>query len=313
MRNIKIILALSVVVLTCGKTLAQQDPMVSEYMFNQLYLNPAYAGCHPYTNATLLLRKQWVNFSGSPTTEIFSMDGSINNKNMGLGLTLLNDHIGVSNRSGFYGSYSYRLKLNQKQFLSMGLDGGASYYQAQLTDLVVWDQGDNVFTSNINSKLIPNFGGGLYYYANNYKYYAGLSVPNILSYKPNTFLYVDLNAPQFQRHYYLTGGYTFSSGKEVAWKPSVLLKYTKGAPTEADFNLNVLLDSVISIGASYRTGDSFLGMVEFYIIKNLRIGYAYDYPFTEMRKYSAGSHEIRLSYDLGKDAAKSSKPMFYCY
>ena len=237
MKNIKHIIILAIVALTGNKSFAQQDPMVSQYMFNQLFLNPAYAGCHPYTQAMLLYRQQWVGFVGSPTTELLSIDGSLKNKNMGLGFTLLNDHIGVSTRTSFSGSYSYHLKLSDKQTLALGLNAGASYYSATLQDLTVWDQGDNVFVANVQSKLIPNFGTGAYFFADNY--YAGISIPNILSYKPNTFLYIELNnTPEFQRHYYLTGGYIYKISESLSLKPSVLLKYTKGAPAEADFNLN---------------------------------------------------------------------------
>ncbi len=299
MKNIKKIIVLTILVLGCNLSFAQQDPMESEYMFNQLFINPAYAGCHPYTDALLLYRKQWVDFPGAPVTEIFSMDGSLKNKNMGLGLVLVNDHLGVTTRTEFYGTYSYHLKLSKKQTLALGLSGGASYYQAALTDLLVWDPGDYVFASNIQNKLIPNFGSGAYFYSDNY--YAGFSVPNILSYKPSTLLYIDLlNYPEFQRHYYLTGGYTFMGNSSISWKPSILLKYTDGTPPEADFNLNILMDKLVEVGVSYRTGDSFVGMLELYVVKNLCIGYAYDYPITVMRNSSAGSDEIKISYDFGR-------------
>jgi len=312
MKTIKKIIAIMLLSLAEYEVFAQQDPMVDQYMFNQLYINPAYAGSHPYTNATLLYRNQWINFPGAPVTEILSMDGSLDNNKVGLGFSLLNDHIGVSSRTGFQGDYSYHLKLNDKQVLGMGLSGGLDYYQAQLTDLIVWDQGDNVFTSNINSKLIPSFGTGLYLTSK--LYYLGLSIPNILSYTPNTFLYLNLgNEPEFQRHYYLTGGYSYIIDPKVILKPFILLKYTKNVQPEADFNFNVLFDSVVTIGASYRTSDSFLGMIQFTISKNFRIGYAYDYPFTDLRHYSSGSQEIMLSYDLGKAARKNGKGICYCY
>lgn len=297
MKNIKSILIIAILALGSKVCVAQQDPMVSEYMFNQLFLNPAYAGTREVPNMTLLYRNQWVNFAGAPTTELLSADGAIKGKNMGIGLTVLNDHIGVSNRLSFYGDYSYHLKLNDKQSLAMGINAGGSFYKAQLTDLLVWDQGDNVFTSNIQSKFIPGVGAGLYWHSKDF--FAGLSVPNLLSYKPNTFLYLDLNAPQFQRHYFLDGGFNYAASPQIVLMPSVLLKYTQNAPFEADFNLNVMMDSVITIGASYRTGDSFLGLVQFYVVSNLKIGYAYDYPFTELRQYSAGTHEIMISYDFG--------------
>src|SRR6185312_1583329 len=252
----------------------------------------------------------WVGFEGAPTTELASVDGTLKDKNVGLGLVLLNDHIGVSERTGLYGNYSYHLKVNATGTLAMGLKGGVEYYNAWLRDLIVWDANDQVFTNNVLNKFIPVVGAGLYYYTD--KYYGGFSVPNVLSYKPSTFLYLNLkNEPQFVRHYYLTGGYIFKLNDCTSLKPSVLVKYVQNAPVEADFNLNMLYANTICFGVSVRTGDAFLGMVELYVMKNLRVGYAYDYSFTEIRNYGAGSHEIKISYDLGKAAGNAGRPMFW--
>jgi type IX secretion system PorP/SprF family membrane protein len=302
-------LAIVLISLTGRQAFAQQDPLVSQYMFNQLFLNPAYAGSHLYPNASLLFRDQWVGYAGAPVTELLSMDGNLKNQNMGLGFTLVNDHIGVTNRTGLYGDYAYHLKLNDKMTLSMGLSGGADMYEAQLTSLTVWNPDDPVFASNIQSKLVPNFGTGLYLYGKDY--YAGLSIPTMLSYKPNTFLYINMNdLPELQRTYYLTGGYTYVIDKNVSLKPSLLFEYINGAPVTVDFNLNALLDNKIYLGVSYRTGDDFIAMVEVYVSVNIRVGYAYDYPISAMSNVAAGSQEINISYDLGELAKQVGRPKF---
>ncbi len=310
MKTLKKISVLLVLAAVAGQVTAQQDVMVNQYMFNQLFMNPAYAGAHKYCNATLIARQQWVNFDGAPVSQLLSADGKLKGKNAGIGFTLFNDHIGVSNRTEIYGNYAYHLKLDNRNILSMGLSGGVAYYRARFTDLTVWDAGDNVFTTNIESKLVPNFGTGLFFY--NQKLYAGFSVPNLLNYKPGTFLSVPSgNTPQFIRHYYLTSGYVFKCSESVALKPSFLIKYVANAPVEADINVNVYLKNLVGLGASYRTGDSFVGIVDFSVLKNLRIGYAYDYPFTDIRLYTAGSHEVRVSYDFGKEAKINAAPSFF--
>src|SRR6185312_7913257 len=175
MKTLHKILTVAITALTVHQATAQQDPLVSEYMFNQLFLNPAYAGAHPYTNGTLVCRDQWISFPGAPVTEIASVDGALKNKNIGIGGEVLNDHIGVSTRTAIYGDYSYHLKLDEKNTLAMGLKGGVEYYNANLRDLTVWDEGDHVFMNNAQSKFIPVIGPGLYFYGPNY--YAGISIP----------------------------------------------------------------------------------------------------------------------------------------
>lgn len=309
MKKIYSILTLCALFLLVQRSNAQQEIMVSQYMFNPLFINPAYAGAHKYNTAMLLYRGQWTNFKGSPVSQIASVDGKLKEKNVGLGLTILNDHIGVSDRTELYGNYSYHLKAGSKATLAMGLNAGVAWYRAKLTSLTVWDAGDNAFTTDITSKVMPNFGSGLYFFTEDF--YAGFSVPNLLQYKPRTFISAEISkAPQFIRHYYFHTGYALKINDNITLKPSVLLKYVEAAPLEADFTINVMLKSLVTVGASFRTGDSFIGLVEFNLMKNLRLGYAYDYSFTDIRHYNNGSHEIRIAYDFGKEALSSNTPSF---
>jgi type IX secretion system PorP/SprF family membrane protein len=288
----------------------QQDPMASQYMFNGLFINPAYAGSHQFYNITSLYRKQWVNFDGAPSTQILSVDGPLKNRNVGLGLLLSNDKIGVSKQTDFYGNYAYHINMGGGLKLSMGLRAGGSYYRAKLTDLTVWDENDEVFAKDINGEFLPNFGSGLYLYSS--KLFLGLSVPHILNYKPRTTFYINkTDAPQLVRHYYLTGGYVFDQNENVIFKPSVLVKYVNNAPIQADFNLNVLFNKFLWVGASYRTTDSFVGILEVQANKKLRIGYAYDYPFNNLKKYTNGSHEIMIAYDFGYNILKIKTPRYF--
>ncbi|MEW6468763.1 MAG: type IX secretion system membrane protein PorP/SprF [Bacteroidota bacterium] len=288
---------------------AQQEVMISQYMFNPVFINPAAAGAHPYHTASLLYRKQWLNFSGAPVSQVFTIDGKLEKHKTGLGLTLINDRIGVSDRTEVYGNYSYHLKAGDKATLAMGLSAGIAWYKAGLTGLTVWDSGDHVFASDIQGRVIPNIGSGVYFFTE--RFYCGFSVPNLVQYKPGTFLSAEMNnAPQWVRHYYMQSGYSYTVSDNLTVKPSFLLKYVPAAPVQADLNVNVTLKKLVTVGVLFRTGDSFAGILELNLMKNLRLGYAYDYSFTDIRKYSAGSHEIRLAYDFGKQARNSTSPSF---
>lgn len=290
---------------------AQQDPMVSQYMFSGHFINPAYAGSHPYANVTLLGRKQWVGFSGSPFTSYLSFDMPIAEKHIGVGALVSNDHIGVTTRTEIAGTFSYHLRTSEKTKLALGLRGGISYYRAELSKLTVWDQGDQVFSSDINGKILPVCGAGLYFYSG--RFYAGVSIPNVISYKSGTLLNMTSGeSPDLERHYFGTIGYAIPAGKNVDVKPSLLVKYVTNAPVEIDYNLNVLFYKTLWVGGSYRSGDGLIAMAEYQATKNLRIGYAYDMSLTRLNKYNSGSHEIMVAWDFVKDETiRYKSPRFF--
>lgn len=292
---------------------AQQEMMISQYMFNGLFLNPAYAGSHEFTEISALYRQQWSTFKGAPVSQIVSADGAILSKNMGWGAILTNDRIGVSYKTDLYGNYAYHLKVSEKGKLSLGVRGGFSLYRALLTQLTVWDANDQVFANNIGTKFLPNAGTGIYYYAP--KFYAGLSCPNMLSYDPNTSVSLAgafKDQPNLIRHYYLNTGYVYEASQNLHFKPSVLVKYVKNAPVEADLNLNVLINRAFWVGASYRSGDGIVGLLEYQHHGNWRLGYAYDFALTKIQKHSFGSHEIMFSYMfIKKETVKIKSPRFF--
>jgi len=295
------------------KTYAQQEMMISQYMFNGMFLNPAYAGSHDFTEITGLYRQQWSTFSGAPVSQILSADGAIKNKNMGWGAILTNDKIGVTNKTDLYGNYSYHIKTSTNGKLSFGLRGGFSYYSAMLTQLTVWDANDQVFATNVRNKFLPNAGAGIYYYTK--KFYAGIASPNLFNYDPNTFMTLGTlitGSPNYIRHFYANAGYVIEANENLHFKPSVLVKYVHNAPVETDFNLNVLINRAFWVGVSYRTGDGMVGLIEYQHNGNWRLGYSYDFAFTQMRKYSFGSHEIMFSYMIAKKGiTKIKSPRFF--
>ena len=291
---------------------AQQDPIVSQYMFNGLLLNPAYAGSHPYFSTSLLHRSQWVGWEGAPRTQVFSFQGPLPDRKSGAGLLLANDHLGVTNRTDAFLNYSYHIRFNENTALSLGLKGGLSFYQADFTKLIYWDPNDEIYARGKIQNVLPQFGTGAYFYSP--KFYAGVSVPSILSYDPREVFSIgdDVSAlPRLRRHYFLTAGYAMEISPWLVAKPSLTLRYVKAGPPQADFNLNFFINRLLWVGASYRTGDAVVGILEFQASRKLRFGYAYDYTLSDITKFSNGSHELMISYDFGYDIMKMKTPRYF--
>jgi len=287
----------------------QQHPLFSHYMFNGLYINPAYAGSKEFVSTTLIARKQWTGFEGAPSTQIASLHAPLNNEKVGLGVVIANDKIGITNQTDFYGSYAYHLPMNTGK-LSLGLSGGFSYFKSKFSDLIVWDPDDPVYETNSLSNILPNFGAGVYYYSK--KFYAGLSVPQLLSYDPEQALHIEVDkVHKVSRHYYLSSGGILGTRGELKFRPSFMIKYAANAPIQYDLNINMLISDIIWVGASYRSSDAVVLLLEYQVNKKLRVGYSYDLTLTEMRTYSSGSHEIILGYDFGFNVLKMKTPRYF--
>ncbi len=287
---------------------AQQDVLISQYMFNPLLINPAYAGSKDYIMATALYRKQWTGFEGAPETEVATIHGPLKNKNFGLGLTILHDQIAVTNRTDVFAEFAYHMDLNSKWRLGLGLQGGFSAYKFT-TPSKVWNTDDPLYQTPPSS-LNPNFGLGAFLRTSNF--YVGLSAPSLLDYDSTKSLNISsTNTFQSTRHYFLTTGYAFDGNPDLVIKPSILAKYVPDAPVEFDFNVNVLFVQTFWLGASYRTNDAIVGIVEFQISKKLRIGYSYDFTTSDISKYSDGSHEVMIGYDFGYDIMKMKTPRYF--
>lgn len=294
MKKIIFILAISFTSLIAW---GQQELMISQYMFNGLVLNPAYAGTHPYWSSTILHRSQWVKFDKAPRTQTACIDGNILNGKLGLGFNLSNDRLGLTNSFDFGANVAKKVMLGPG-FLSAGLRIGASRYTANLTDAVIWDENDPVYANNLNGKIVPRLGAGLYYYTASW--FAGLSIPSILSVDESVSNYSTGLNSFYRQHLYLNGGLVIQAAPSVAIKPSVLVKYQGNAPLQVDVNCNVLFLQKFWAGAGYRTGDALIAMLEWNINKQLRVGYAFDYTLSAIQTYANNSHEIMLGYDFGK-------------
>lgn len=300
----------SIILAFAGTSLyAQQDAMYSQYMFNMMAVNPAYAGSREVLSITGLTRAQWVGVEGAPVSNTLSLDMPIKSKKVGLGLQVFNDKIGVTSSSGFYASYAYRIKF-ERSTLAFGLQGGmvhftTNYAQLRLNSSPATAAPDNAFREN-SSVIIPSAGAGIY--LSDDRYYIGASLPNLFNTQISSGSEVQVNK---YNHLFLMGGYVFKLNRDFKLKPSALLKAVKGAPMQLDLNLNLWMYDVFAIGGSYRTGDAAVAMVEVQAAPNFRIGYAFDYSFGALRHFHSGSHELMLRYEFGYTKDKILTPRYF--
>lgn len=287
---------------------AQQDPMFTQYNFNTQTINPAYAGTWESMGFIVLGRHQWVGWDGAPRTYTFSMQSNTRNEKVGLGLNVVSDQLGREKRLSIFGDYSYGIKVNQYSILRMGLKFGVSNYRNVLSDYQQYPGDiDPVSQGEIDVRYMPNFGVGAMLFSE--KYYVGLSVPKIIE---NDFEnnYGNFTVESELRHFFLTAGYVFNLSEYLKFKPTFLTKATFGAPLQFDFTANFLLNEKIWLGAMYRTGDSYGFIAQWIFDRKLRVGYAVDFPFTEIRSYQNGTHEVMVSYEIGVKRRWTTPRMF---
>jgi type IX secretion system PorP/SprF family membrane protein len=288
----------------------QQDPMYTQYMFNTQTINPAYAGTWNSIGFLALSRMQWVGISGAPTTQTFSFQMPVHNQNMGVGLNIINDKIGLEKRFSLFADYSYKISFEGKSNLWMGIKGGFSNYSHNLTDYDLYPDGisDPMFQSDIEHKFLPNAGVGILF--DNPAWYAGISAPKLISSKYQS------NGNNFSitgeiQSFFLMGGYVHDLTNDIKLKPTILVKATIGAPVEVDFSANILLKEKFWLGAMYRTGDSFGFIAQWIIDKNLRLGYAIDFTTSNLRNYHYSTHEVMISYELKIIKKQITSPRFF--
>jgi len=310
----KLIALILVGLVSSQKVKAQYDAMFTQYMFNEMFINPAYAGSKEALAVTALHRQQWVSFPGRPVTTTFSMHGPLAQNKMGLGLSLLNEKIGVLNRNLLYGSYAYRIKTGKTGHLSFGLMGGAHIQSTNYSELKnVTNTADIQLNQNAPTVILPNFGTGVYYYNN--KFYCGLSVPRMLddnvAFAGDGSVVKSLNFNTSKFHYYATVGGVIDLADGLLMKPQLLVKVVQNAPIEFDPNINFLLKEKLWLGASYRSYSDISAIVGYQFNPQFLASLSYDYSLTKIQNYSAGSFEMALSYVFGYKAKKIATPRYF--
>lgn len=308
--NMKKLVGLLILSLISGLTFtakAQQDAMYSQYMFNTLAINPAYAGSRNVVSATALYRNQWTGIDGAPKTGTITVDAPVLNKKLGLGVQLFTDKLGIMQTNGATLSAAYRIRMD-KGSLSFGIQSVFSQYRANYTDVPLGSVSyDPAFAQNVN-KFLFNVGTGAYY--NSDKFYVGLSVLDLMPNNLTDFNTTTSGSKQ-AAHLFLAAGYVFPLADDFKLKPSFLVKAVKGAPIEGDINAALWIKDVFSFGVQYRTSADIGAMIEIQATPQIRLGYAYDRSTTALSNFNNGSHEIMLRYEFGFDKGKILSPRYF--
>jgi len=297
-------------VLILQPVLSQQDPLSSNYMFNTMTYNPGVAGTSGMICATALNRQQWIGFKGAPSTTVFSITAPVSpfRVKSGIGLVIESDNIGFDKDINLSAAYSYLMDLGQGK-LGIGLNLGmlnktlTPNWQIPLGDAHTPPSGDPLIPENKESFVAFDAGIGLYFKAE--KYYAAISVTHINQPK----IKFTKGLPYISRHYYLTAGYTLQlPNPSLELIPSVFA-FSDGKVTQFTVTSLVRYNKKVWGGVSYRAGDALIGIVGFELYNGLRLGYAYDFTISDIRKNSSGSHEFMVNYCFDLSLGKS--PMKY--
>ncbi len=282
--------------------IAQQEAQFTQYMFNGLVINPAYAGSQEVMNITAAWRRQWVSIEGAPETQSLSIHAPTGNDRVAWGALAVNDQIGIHRNIRLFGMYAYRIPF-QNGKLSMGLQAGYMFQRSDYTNATTQFP-DPAFQENY-SEGFPEFGAGLYYYTD--RWHVGISAPKVTG---NLFSN-DPRRIDNERHIYLQGGYVFGINTILQLHPSILVKSVSGSAISYDLNLNAVLNNVIWAGISLRSFNSFNALLQLQITPQIRAGYSYDTQFSGFTQARAASHEIMLNYFFNFRKEKVISPRIF--
>ncbi|WP_108424144.1 type IX secretion system membrane protein PorP/SprF [Flagellimonas amoyensis] len=295
--------------------MAQQDAQYTQYMYNTMSVNPAYAGSRGQLSFAGLYRSQWVGLDGAPETFTLNLHSPIRNSRLGYGISIVNDNIGdgVVQETYLDAAISYTIPVSMDAKLSFGLKLGGNMLSLDFNGLRNFDQ-EVVSQDNIDNKFNPNFGLGVYYHTD--RFYAGLSAPNVLESEyfdnDNSDGSVNFQSAERMNFYFITG-YVFDMGPDLKFKPALLTKAVGGAPLQVDMSASFLFADKFSFGAAYRWDAALSGLVGFQLTEQLMVGLAYDRETTELggTQFNDGSFEIFLRLELLKRFQRTVSPRFF--
>jgi len=315
-----VIRILAVVVLglcTTSEIIAQQDAQYTQYMYNTLSINPAYAGSRGGISALGLHRSQWVGLDGGPRTQTASIHSPIgDSKRVGLGLNIVNDEIFITNETYIDVSFSYTIPTGDNSKLAFGLKAGTHLLDIRYSEASAFQGGDNFATNqdDIDNKFSPQVGVGLFYYTD--KFYLGASAPNILetehfdeSDNSNNSNATYLASERV--NYYFTSGYVFDISSNLKFKPAGLLKFVAGSPLQVDVTANALLYDRLTLGLAYRWSAALSGLLGYQLTDSLMLGFAYDRETTELQQFNDGSYEVFLRFEIFNQPKRVVSPRFF--
>jgi len=291
---------------------AQQDAQFSQYMFNGIYINPAYAGYKEVLNIHGYYRNQWTGIDGAPRSFSIAVDNIAAEGNVGWGVQVGGDRLGAQTSESVYANYAYRIRTNEDGTARLSFGISAGLVQLGIDGRQLWTQDpETTITPGVIKTMVPDARAGIYYA--DQTFYAGFSVDNLISPHVNKAKYAYI--PQPRPHYYLTAGFMLPVNEQIQLKPSFLIKDDRGGPTSMDLNVFVLFKQMLWVGGGYRTRidlyskdylqkalstrNSAIAAIEVFPTENLRIGYAYDFSTGPLQSYNNGSHELSIGYTFG--------------
>ncbi|RTY75176.1 type IX secretion system membrane protein PorP/SprF [Flavobacterium sp. LS1R10] len=293
---------------TAFTSYAQQDAQFAQYMYNTININPAYAGSRGALSIFAMHRTQWVGLDGAPVTNVASINTPLNNNNLGLGISFINDKIGPTNENTISADFSYTIQTSKTFKLSFGIKGTANLFNLDISKLNPVDAYPvDQSIQNIDNKFSPNIGTGVYLHSD--KAYVGFSIPNFIE----SDRYDNNEVAIFKEkiNYYLIAGYIFDLNRTIKFKPAVLSKFIEGAPLQVDISGNFIFNEKFVVGIAYRWSAALSAMVGFQISDGMYIGYGYDRETTRLNNYNSGSHEFFLRYEIFKNNGKIITPRFF--
>ncbi|MBL4744740.1 MAG: type IX secretion system membrane protein PorP/SprF [Flavobacteriaceae bacterium] len=301
LKNIVLVITLLIGI----QVFAQQAPLYTQYYNNFSLINPAYTGSHGLFTATANIRSQWVGEPGSPETQTLSIHGPTG-KNVGLGLSIVNDKVFVLNETHVYADFSYSIYPSETSTLAFGLKAGGSFLNVDLLELGI--ENDDLFSENIN-EFNPNIGVGAFYYTN--RFYASLSTVNILQTKHYSKNSTVVSSASNEIIFYLSSGYVFNLSDDFKIRPSFMLRAVNNSPLSTDISASILWLDKLEFGISHRIDDSISGLFQIRITDNLKIGYTYDAITSENSNYNNGSHEFSIILNLGESNTNRKPPLYW--
>lgn len=284
----------------------QQQGLYSQYMFNLMAINPAYAGNKDAISLNLSHRSQWIGFEGAPITQNFNMHGPLKKQNMAVGFQASHEQIGARSVFGVQGIYSYKIPMRVGQF-SFGLQAGIYLYQYKRDKLDYKDINDPILASPDPNMFVPVIDFGVLY--SNKTNYIGLTLNqlNNQSHVQNS----DSSDSRLYSHVSLIGGKVFTLNRYVALKPSFLVRAAELSAVTFDASMGVFINKTLWLGGSYRYQFGFIGSVQYYINDHFSVGYSYDLPTNPLLTYQSGTHEVYIGYDFSIFRSKIKSPRFF--
>ncbi|MFD2101732.1 type IX secretion system membrane protein PorP/SprF [Flagellimonas iocasae] len=288
----------------------QQDAQYTQYMYNTVSVNPAYAGSRGHLSIAALYRNQWLGLDGAPETQTLNIHTPMGYRGVGLGVSIVNDKIGPTSETYFDVDFSYTIQTSWEGRLSFGLKASAHMLDIRYSELDEFEIDPQLQSQqDIQNKFSPNVGAGVYYHTD--RFYAGLSAPRIL--ETTHFDTSSVSTAKEQINLYAITGYVWDLNPFLKFKPTLLTKVVQGAPLQLDLSANFMLNERFIGGVAYRWDAAFSGLFGFMVSDQFMIGLAYDREITELgaATFNDGSFEVILRYDFIRNLGNLKSPRFF--